>query len=178
VWTIQDWPWHTDCRWKYISAYGYTSFRICILGQTDIDVEFICYGYRLHIPVQSCTNVRMHVEHTHLHTFLCAVGLHVYVYIYILYMYVISCHTLTPIYWTWPRIERERVDLLFISILDYLSVPVVLLTFWCGIGRTEQTNQMNIPTETNLLVNWCLDLLRMVLKNPESNAWNLGRTSI
>ena len=72
--------------WSLKSCTGsgrYQSYHVLLVtwGQTDIDVEFICYGYRLHIPVQSCTNVRMHVEHTHLHTFLCAVGLHVYIYI-------------------------------------------------------------------------------------------------
>jgi 4-alpha-glucanotransferase len=100
------------------------------------------------------------------------------IYIYTVYVCYIMPHANPYLLNMATYRERERVDLLFISILDYLSVPAVLLTFWCGIGRTEQTNQMNIPTETNLLVNWCLDLLRMVLKNPESNAWNLGRTSI
>ena len=128
-----------------------------------------------HVQMYAC----MSNIHIYIHFFAQLDYMCIYIYIdIVLYMYVISCHALTPIYWTWPRIERERVELLFISILDYLSVPAVLLTFWCEIGRTEQTNQMNIPTETNLLVNWCLDLLRMVLKNSESNAWNLGRTSI
>lgn len=71
----------------------------------------------------------MHVEHTHLHTFLCAVGLHVYVYIYTVYVCYIMPHANPYLLNMATYRERERVDLLFISILDYLSVPAVLLTF-------------------------------------------------